>query len=187
MATTKRNLGSLVEERGVELSKTEEIRTTQEDLQSQLTWAHEVFTDAEPSTKEHAGLDLDLIYICNRHTVWCSCRSPNKWSRGTVSDSVPAIGSHTLSVFTRWPRAWWCSSAVSFSLRRGGVMEGGICEGGRKGRGRVWPESKVSKLMKNCYSSIHLYAHKYNLCIFYVMYSLKHCYEEHLKTFGSKF
>jgi hypothetical protein len=29
-------------------------------------------------------MDLDTLYICTKCAVWCSCGSPNKWSRGCL-------------------------------------------------------------------------------------------------------
>jgi hypothetical protein len=80
------SLGSLVEEWGIELSKSEGSRTPQ-DLES---------THLEPrgqgggsqrlnyQPKSMQGVDLGPLHICSKYAAWSSCGSSNNWSGGCL-------------------------------------------------------------------------------------------------------
>jgi hypothetical protein len=60
---TRQSSGCLVEESGTGLSELERSRTPQEDLWSQLTWAHWGSQGLKHQPKNMQGLDLDPLHI----------------------------------------------------------------------------------------------------------------------------
>jgi hypothetical protein len=81
-----------VEELGVGLREPEESRTSQEDLQSQLTWVHSGSQRLNHQVKSMQKLDLSPLHICSRFAVWPSCGSPNNRSGGHLWLWCPPLG-----------------------------------------------------------------------------------------------
>ena len=61
------------------------VRKPQEDLQSQIVWAHGRTQRLNHQPNTMHGLDLEVLTVCSRCASWSLCGSPNNCS-GAVSD-----------------------------------------------------------------------------------------------------
>ena len=68
--------GDPAEEREEELWDPEGSRTSQENSQSQLTWAHRSSRKLNQQTGRLHGSDLSLLHICDSYETWSVCGIP---------------------------------------------------------------------------------------------------------------
>lgn len=66
-----------MEELRIGLNELQGSRTSQEDLQNPLTWAHGGSHRLNHQANSSQGLDLGLLHIWSRHAAWSSGGSPN--------------------------------------------------------------------------------------------------------------
>ena len=117
-----------VEQSGEGLTDLKRTGTTEEDLQSQLTWTLGDFQRLNHQPKSKHGLDLSspspnpFPYIHSRYATWSSYMSPNIWYREGLSiNLLLANGSY----YPNWAvlcglSGKGCGQSCSDFMRQGG-------------------------------------------------------------------
>jgi hypothetical protein len=113
------------------VGKQEASKTSSEDPQSQLIWAHGGSHRLGHQPGRMQDLDLGPLHVCSKCEGWFSCGSPNKHSRA-VSVSVPCHWiPFPLTALPGWAsvRDDVLSSAGTRCLRVGWYPRGGSSKG----------------------------------------------------------
>jgi hypothetical protein len=142
--TAKHHVVHFMKKWGIELNKPEGSRITQEDLQSQLVWAHGSSQRPNYRPTSMQGLNLGPLHIHSGCAAWSSCWPLNNWSGGCLwlccllFDPIPlprlpgwaSVGEDALSpAATGCLRVEWYSRGVGspFSEEKGrGLWEEGL-------------------------------------------------------------
>lgn len=105
---------------------------TQEDLQSQLTWAHGASQSLGYQPGGIQELDLDPISICSRCTAWFSSGSSKKRSKGCLCLSSLSlrylVGPQWERIYLVLKRRGEANEGKGFVVVRLGREEEGGCD-----------------------------------------------------------